>query len=75
MGKGRGYNGWWGGRGLCGGGRPGRAGGSIQRGFGRDGRRDHTQKEVADHIGISQSYISRLEKRILKRLAVELREE
>jgi RNA polymerase sporulation-specific sigma factor len=42
--------------------------------FGLDGRREHTQKEVADFIGISQSYISRLEKRILKRLAVELRE-
>lgn len=27
-----------------------------------------TQKEVADMLGISQSYISRLEKRILKRL-------
>lgn len=43
--------------------------------FGLDGRREHTQKEVADCIGISQSYISRLEKRILKRLAVELREQ
>ena len=31
-----------------------------------------TQKEVADSIGISQSYISRLEKRIIKRLKVEL---
>ena len=29
---------------------------------------EHTQKEVADTIGISQSYISRLEKRIIKRL-------
>ena len=27
----------------------------------------HTQKEVADKIGISQSYISRLEKKIMKR--------
>ena len=43
--------------------------------FGLDGRREHTQKEVADFIGISQSYISRLEKRILKRLAVELRDQ
>lgn len=33
---------------------------------------EHTQKEVADTIGISQSYISRLEKRIIKRLRVEL---
>lgn len=43
--------------------------------FGLDGRREHTQKEVADFIGISQSYISRLEKRILKRLAVELKDQ
>lgn len=33
---------------------------------------EHTQKEVADMIGISQSYISRLEKRIIKRLKKEL---
>ncbi len=33
---------------------------------------EHTQKEVADAIGISQSYISRLEKRIIKRLRTEL---
>ncbi len=31
-----------------------------------------TQKEVADTLGISQSYISRLEKRIISRLKVEL---
>ena len=36
------------------------------------GGREHTQKEVADMIGISQSYISRLEKRIIKRLKKEL---
>lgn len=36
--------------------------------------REHTQKEVADRIGISQSYISRLEKRIIRRLRVDLRE-
>ncbi len=40
--------------------------------FGLDGKREHTQKEVADQIGISQSYISRLEKRILRKLALEL---
>ena len=34
---------------------------------------EKTQKEVADSIGISQSYISRLEKRIIKRLRGELR--
>jgi len=33
---------------------------------------DKTQKEVADMLGISQSYISRLEKRILKRLRKEI---
>ncbi len=36
--------------------------------FGLDYPREYTQKEVADHMGISQSYISRLEKRILLRL-------
>ena len=33
---------------------------------------EHTQKEVADAIGISQSYISRLEKRIIRRLRQQL---
>ena len=41
--------------------------------FGLHGGREKTQKEVADVLGISQSYISRLEKRILSRLNVELR--
>ncbi|MGN0793988.1 MAG: RNA polymerase sporulation sigma factor SigE [Aristaeellaceae bacterium] len=36
--------------------------------FGLGGRDEMTQKEVADIMGISQSYISRLEKRILQRL-------
>ncbi len=36
--------------------------------FGMDGMQEHTQKEVADILGISQSYISRLEKRILLKL-------
>jgi RNA polymerase sporulation-specific sigma factor len=36
--------------------------------FGLAGGGEKTQKEVADIIGISQSYISRLEKRIIKRL-------
>ena len=39
--------------------------------FGLEGRRDLTQKEVAQAMGISQSYISRLEKRILQRLRKE----
>ena len=40
--------------------------------FGLDGRRECTQKEVADLLGISQSYISRLEKRIIHRLRKEI---
>lgn len=36
--------------------------------FGMCGEKEHTQKEVADELGISQSYISRLEKRILLKL-------
>ena len=40
--------------------------------FGLGGREEATQKEVADRLGISQSYISRLEKRILLRLRREL---
>ncbi|KGK88430.1 RNA polymerase sigma-35 factor [bioreactor metagenome] len=40
--------------------------------FGLQGGREKTQKEVADMLGISQSYISRLEKRIIKRLKKEI---
>ncbi len=40
--------------------------------FGLNSKKEHTQKEVADIIGISQSYISRLEKRIIKSLRKEL---
>ena len=40
--------------------------------FGLDGEKEKTQKEVADIIGISQSYISRLEKKILKKLKKEI---
>ena len=40
--------------------------------FGLNGRQEKTQKEVADIIGISQSYISRLEKRIIKQLKKEM---
>lgn len=40
--------------------------------FGLDGGEEHTQKEVADILGISQSYISRLEKRIIERLRKEI---
>ncbi|MCY0865741.1 MAG: sigma-70 family RNA polymerase sigma factor, partial [Sulfobacillus sp.] len=41
--------------------------------FGLKDGLERTQKEVADTLGISQSYISRLEKRILKRLQKEFR--
>lgn len=40
--------------------------------FGLGGGKEFTQKEVADILGISQSYISRLEKRILDRLRKEI---
>ena len=40
--------------------------------FGLNGCKEKTQKEVADEIGISQSYISRLEKRIIKQLREDL---
>lgn len=40
--------------------------------FGLFGYEEHTQKEVADLLGISQSYISRLEKRIIGKLKDEL---
>ena len=45
----------------------------IKLRFGLGGQRERTQKEVADLLGISQSYISRLEKRILNRLSTELK--
>ncbi len=41
--------------------------------FGLNGKKEHTQKEVADKLGISQSYISRLEKKIIKQLRTELK--
>ncbi|MDR0890498.1 MAG: RNA polymerase sporulation sigma factor SigE [Oscillospiraceae bacterium] len=40
--------------------------------FGLGGKTEKTQKEVADMMGISQSYISRLEKRIMQRLRRDL---
>ncbi len=40
--------------------------------FGLQNNNEHTQKEVADIIGISQSYISRIEKRIIKKLKKDL---
>ena len=40
--------------------------------YGLDGNEEMTQKDVADHLGISQSYISRLEKKIILKLKDEL---
>ena len=45
----------------------------VELRFGLSGTKEKTQKEVADMLGISQSYISRLEKRIIKRLKKEIR--
>jgi len=44
---------------------------SLRYGLGSE--KEHTQKEVADMMGISQSYISRLEKRIIEKLKDKLR--
>ena len=44
----------------------------MQLRFGLYGNKEHTQKEVADSLGISQSYISRLEKKIIDRLKRDL---
>lgn len=44
----------------------------MQLRFGLGAKKEHTQKEVADELGISQSYISRLEKRIILRLKRDL---
>lgn len=40
--------------------------------FGIGSEREHTQKEVAEMLGISQSYISRLEKRIIEHIKTEM---
>lgn len=44
----------------------------IEMRYGMGGKREYTQKEAADALGISQSYISRLEKKILLRLREDL---
>ncbi len=44
----------------------------IDMRFGLGGKRERTQKEVADMLGISQSYISRLEKKIMQRLKKDI---
>lgn len=44
----------------------------MQMRFGIGGYKEYTQKEVADVLGISQSYISRLEKRIIEKLKKQI---
>ncbi len=45
----------------------------IELRYGMSGKKEMTQKEVADKLGISQSYISRLEKKIILRLKAEIK--
>jgi len=47
----------------------------IELRYGMNGKRELTQKEVADKLGISQSYISRLEKKIIARLRSQIETE
>lgn len=47
----------------------------IELRYGMNGKRELTQKEVADRLGISQSYISRLEKKIIFRLRTQIEAE
>ena len=47
----------------------------IELRYGMNGKRELTQKEVADKLGISQSYISRLEKKIITRLRAQIETE
>ena len=47
----------------------------IELRYGMSGQKELTQKEVADRLGISQSYISRLEKKIISRLREEIKAE
>lgn len=51
---------------------PGREREIVELRYGLSGKKEKTQKEVADMMGISQSYISRLEKRIMARLRREI---
>ena len=44
----------------------------MRFGLGTEDGEEKTQKEVADMLGISQSYISRLEKKIMQRLRREM---
>ena len=48
---------------------------NLRFGLGTPDGKEMTQKEVAEYIGISQSYISRLEKKIMKQLRREISKE
>jgi RNA polymerase sporulation-specific sigma factor len=54
---------------------PGREREIVLMRFGLEGRKELTQKEVAQKMGISQSYISRLEKRIIDKIRHYVNEE
>ena len=45
----------------------------IELRYGLNGKEELTQKEVADLLGISQSYISRIEKKVIKRLGATIK--
>jgi len=45
----------------------------IELRYGLNGRKEYTQREVADMLGISQSYISRIEKKLIKKLGVMIK--
>lgn len=45
----------------------------IEYRYGLNGKKELTQKEVADKLGISQSYISRIEKKVIKKLGAIIR--
>ena len=47
----------------------------MKKRFGILGEKEHTQKELADLMGISQSYISRLEKRIIQKIRKQIMKE
>ena len=47
----------------------------MKKRFGILGEKEHTQKQLADVMGISQSYISRLEKKILDKIRTEMQKE
>jgi len=45
----------------------------IELRYGLNGKKEYTQREVADMLGISQSYISRIEKKLIKKLGVMIK--